>query len=377
MRLTSKKVLAVCGLAAALALSGCGKKEKDDDEEEETDPNAPGGSGGGGSSDTVTVAGKLGVGSSLALAPTLDTLKLFCVTFEETPRSASSEFGTDGAFSVTLPKNVNFGCFVNDKTTNMPVATFVVASEGKFGGGSSSIALSGSVDLGSLTLGEDGTVQIPAATIEGNASAATNGIDVDALHGVTYTMECQNGGNAEAYAQCQKDLGGDGKGMDVFLRIMKGTEGGKDIRGMGVWANATAFANCGSIDMEQSLVTKLGEQGITLSTVSVGTFAAESACPRRGEDDMNTDADVTDKLSDYYALSGIEIRGGGFSFRDSDEHSDQSGNCHRSHTTAIEFTGTNDVMYGAFTSTDSRYGDCGTEGEGTEGGSFSVKFTKK
>ncbi len=375
MRLFTKKVLAVCGLALALSVTGCGKKDKGDDEEE-TDPNAPGGNGGGGSTDTVTVAGKLSVGTALALAPTIDQLKLFCVTFEETPRSGTSDFGADGAFSVGMPKNVNFGCFVNDKTTNLPVAQFVIVAEGGFGGGSTSLGLSGSVDLGDLVIGADGTVSIPASAFANVTSTAGTSIDVDQLHNHTFQMECQDNGNAESFAACQNDLAdGGGQPMTVYLRILKGTQEDKDVIGMGVWQDGPTFTACGSVDMEAAMQEKIATEGITFSQVSVGTFTPGTGCEARSDQGGDEDNPARN-LKGYYAISELVSNGSGYSFRDHGGGGSPTGGCSHDHSTAIEFTGSSDLMFGAFTNSEHIYGDCQGEESGDKLSSFNVKFTK-
>ncbi len=395
MILKTRQMLTVGGLALALSTVGCSKKDASDDKTTDTtDGTATGGGAGGATkATTVTISGTLGVGAALTAA-TLSDLKLFCITFEDTPRSGTSEFGDGGAFAVTLPANVNFGCFVNDKATNQTVASFVIAPAADgFGGGATSMSLGASVNLGALILGTDGTVVIPHDVVASSASTAAVGINVDDMHNAEYDMECQDTGNADDLAKCQDDImDGGKKAATVFFRILKGSEGDHSVIGLGVWESRVAFKACGGFDMSTGDIQHLTNDGIVLNQVDVGTFVAnEVACPTG----HGADAEVgsVKSLKANYALSELVPNGAGYSFRDGDGGGDKKEGaslddqqvpggmngdgqyCRHDHSTAIEFTGTADVMFGSFTSSENVSG-CNSEDSGASVKAFSVKFTK-
>ena len=119
-----------------------------------------GGSGDGDSTSSsyITLSGQIS-GLSLGLAPS--DYRVNCVTFESTPRAQADDLDSSGKFSVQMFADVSFGCFLLDSNSS-PVATMVV-SDGESGGlggsGSAGMAVSDSVDFGTLTISEDGKSQ--------------------------------------------------------------------------------------------------------------------------------------------------------------------------------------------------------------------------
>ncbi len=379
---------------------------------------------------SVTLSGTLALsGVALTgtwLAPTLDSIEMFCVTFEETPRAAKSDFDATGKFSLTIPKNVNFGCFVNDKVTHKTLASVVVeaAAGGLGSGGQSALAISGSLDLGNLTIGADGTIKIPQAKLDSVKAVATAGIVADDLNSATYVMTCQASGNDQNDAQCKQDIADGNKESTVFLRILKGTAAdGHAVLGLGVWQDEATFTACGGFDMTADEVAKIkSKDGIDLTQVSAGVFTIGANCSLK---DKVREANQ-DNIAGYFALSELVPNGAGFSFRaeshegggGGDQNQEQGSNvpgtptgtdvgtgtgtngptdpnaptgpsgpsgpsgpgpggdnCQVQHTTGIEFTGTNAVMFGAFSNSDVAGGGCNSPT--SEISSFSVKFTKK
>ncbi len=350
---------------------------------------------------TVVLSGTLALSGTgltgMNLVPTLDSIVMFCVTFEETPRVAKSDFDATGKFSLSVPKGVNFGCFVNDRATGRTLASVVVeAAAGSFGSGQSSMALGGSLDLGALTIGEDGTIKISQAVLANAAAKLESAINVDEMHNSEYAMNCQDAGDADASAKCKEEIMDGGESGTVFLRILKGKHGDSDVVAMGVWKDKASFDACGGFDMSQAEVDKLGtEAGVALTQVTVGAFAESEACIKRYEGEIGRG-----NIKTYYALSQLTPNGAGFSFRADDEDhgggENQGGDqqqgveqqgveqpdqgkyldCQRRHVTGIEFSGTAAILFGAFSSSESASGQPGCS-EQSSINSFSVKFTKK
>lgn len=382
MLVKTLKTALLTTLALSAVMYGCAKGDskgdsKDEDKKDGADPNNTD-TATDTSTDTttaddkVTLSGKLSAGT--ALLDGLADLEMFCVTFEETPVAAKSEFGADGAFSLQMPKGVNFGCFVNNKTTKVTVASIVITAEKEgFGGGQTAMALSGSVDLGALVIGTDGTIKVPASALASVKAEVKTGIVADDLNNTEYTMECQDNGNAEQLAACKEQLLHDGQPATVYFRILKGKEDGTDVTGLGVWQSKAAFDACGGFDMSAADQASASKDGIELSTVSVGEFTLSEDCKKR--EDQEDKPAGHENIQNYYALAKLEANGGGFSFRSEGDY--QFNDCVAKHSTAIEMTGTNAVMYGAFTNSDSKVGECGGQGTHSSISTFSVKFTKK
>ena len=358
----------VCGLAVATV--ACGSK-KDDSNDSSGDTSATSVNSGGEADSTIALTGKINIAGA-SLVDSLTGLQLYCITFAETPSAAKSDFGTDGSFSVILPKGVNFGCFVNDKATNATVASLVVESDSEgFGSGQSAMALSSSADLGALTIGSDGVVKVPKAVLAASEAPTSAGIVADDLDGVEYKMECQDVGDATVLATCKQNILDGNDSATVFFRVLKGTEGGNDIRGLGVWENKAAFTACGSVDMTTAeQADLLAKDGVTLTNVTSGAFSTSADCPRRNA----TGGDASGNIQHYFALSKLVPNGSGYSFRSEDDQ--QNGDCSDKDSTSIEFTGTNAVMYGAFASSEYKSA-CGTDAATSTVASFNVKFTKQ
>jgi hypothetical protein len=356
---------------AGLVLNGCGKKDSDDDDPETKKPSTPVGTGTN-DDGTVTVTGTLALGASLTTSSLADLI-FYCMTFESTPVATSSAFDDDGGFSIEIKANTPFGCFVNNKTTNKTVATVVIDSgeTGGMGGSSSSMALAGGVDFGALTIGADGTIKVPAATLTAVKTEAPATLDLDDLHNATYKMTCT--GSGSIYDSCMENLAdGDGE-MTVMFRILKGKKGTTDISGLGVWENKAAFDACGGFDMTAAESASIAEEdGMTFTQNSVGTFVADdTACPKRDTDDPKD----SDNIQKYYMLGRLVAIPGGYSIFDEDSGS--KGNCTYSNSTAIDFSGTSEEFYGAFTSKDYRSADCGDQSSRSDNSVFSVKFVKQ
>ncbi len=217
------------------------------------------------SSNDVTISGTLKSSTTAksglqTRAVQLDLYKLYCVTFEESPSSASGDADSAGKFQLTLPgaKDKPFGCFVQSKTTSAIVATLVFqdTSGSSLGGGSQKqgqISLSGDASLGTITLDLDKGI----ATVDmANITTATTDVSDSDLFDFTGTwlMGPFEGTLPTGYEQmpeCSLE-GGDGpcyqpgtSGMPIYLLRVPATEGGKSVYGIMVWASEEAFKACG------------------------------------------------------------------------------------------------------------------------------------
>jgi len=371
----SRHVKAVCATAAVatLVLAGCGKKEDD----AETSAIAS----------TITLSGTLKLGSTSLVdspyqlasstAPASGDI-VFCVTFAEVPEAGKGTVGSDGKFSLTMPGGKPMGCFLNSSSGSTK-ATFIFADSGSSAMGSStssSVALGKDIDLGSISMSSDGKISIPYASISGaTASELTGssnlGIDLDQVHGNSYAMSCVTTGDAVSDARCKSDM----SDSTVFFRVLKGSKGGVDVRGLGAWASKEAFTACGSIDMTDAEKAKI--DGVTFTQGSTGSaYSSSSSCRLRGQETTRN----KDNLQDYYMLSAIKPDGmGGFSAKTNGEHK-ISATCTLYDETSIVFTGSADAMYGAFIMGAFLSSGCSAsdaQNNSAYQASFNVKFTKK
>jgi len=352
--------------AVTIIASSCGSS--DSKKEEPVDQSGTNTGSGTGGTSTVTMTGSLAI-QGTALTSVDQTL--YCVTFEAAPSAASTPFGSDGSFSLRLPRSVNFGCFVTETASKKNIGTFVIGgSGGGLGSGNtSSFALDTSVDLGNLTLGSNGLVVIPASAIASAVyTPASTGIDIDQMHNAAYTMTCVDSNNAENLAACKEMLLEDQADASVFFRVLKGTEtNGDPVQGLGVWRDQAGFAGCGGFDINQEMTEKDGST-LTLSQGTVGEWT--------GADCVERDpgpGKVKSNLHDYYLISELVKTGAGYSVRDEDEV-DQGGGCTTYHSTAIEFSGSTAEFIGAFSLMHTRNG-C-SDSEDAYNLSFLVKFVK-
>lgn len=355
-------VLVNVGLITLL-MAGCGKRDDD------TDVAAD---------ETITLSGSLSLaGANLVADSSLSDLILYCTTFSSSPTAASTEFGSDGSFSLELPSGVPFGCFVNNKTSSATVGMFVFETgitSAMGGSTSASTALSGSVDLGALTLSEGGIITVPAVKLKDAVTATSeSGIDLDLVHNTEYKLECIDAGNAAQYAACQEMISEGNSDMSVFLRILKGTESGKKLHGLGIWESKAAFDACGGFDMTKDEVSKIKlEEAIEFTSISDGAaFTVGTDCPLRND----SEEEASYNLKKLFAQSKLNETASGYSFYEDDEQNNGDG-CYAYHSTGIDLTGTAAEMYGSFTTVEVRK-NCGIEEDVDTKAIFNVKFTKK
>ena len=303
--------------------------------------------------------------------------KVYCLTFSNPPYAAESVIDAGGSFAVSLPANTAFGCFVNNINTNAPVATLVLDGDSAgFGGGSTgTLALGASVHLSGLDLDLDsGVVAVPRATLAPHLTAPSSNLDPTTLHGGAYQMSCVSTGNAQMDANCQDFISNDGD--QVYFRTMIASKNAGTVYGLGVWASATAFANCGSIDMLNSEQTSIEvEDGITFTQVVAGSaFNSDlNACPSREGGAISS----MDDVENYYAAGPLNQDGDAYTLFVEDSH-EVANNCWRHDRTMVTFRANGANMIGRFNNSEyfeeQAQGACGSNQSGQ--GDFLVNFTR-
>lgn len=365
-----------------------------------------------GDSSTITLSGKIATvsGSSFQTQNSTDLIsnemdihqfaisdyKMYCITFTSSPTSATSEFGGDGSFSLSLPSNTTFGCFVNSKSTNLPVATIVNAGSGSGMSStkSTSISLSSSVDVGSLTLDlTNKKIEIPESALSSAKSATSSGITLSEIDNYQWTMTCVSTGNTELDNACkQQIMNGSATGSaPVYLRILSGTQGGNTVYGISVWESYSAFNSCGGIELNSATKTNIESNGFTfastgdyapISSTSFSGWSDTTNCPLRsanGQQEYNSltasTQDAHKNLQKNYCLAPMVASGNGYTFNCDDSGSYT--NCSWMHRTSVTFVPGSSAseMYGNFVSSETRTGSgCGSTT--SKASSFTIKFTR-
>ena len=343
--------------------------------------------------ETITVSGSLGVASKkLALnsidsvdaisAVDLTALQMYCVAFNAAATSATSEFGTAGAFSVAgLPANTPFGCFVVNKTSKDIVATIKIkdTGTGMSDQSSSSMSLGSSVSMGTITLTEGSSViEVPKATIAAAQSTTAATLTVDQIHQTSWDMTCV--GTDPACTEFVADS------SEVYFRILKATKSGQTIYGIGIWSDLAMFTTCGSIDINTArgaeIVTEEGDFTWVQNTLGAFTNTSTTCVLRDHSPDPAPNPVTPDDIQGYYAMDKLVVQGNMFTMNQEDEAS--TSNCAYYFKTAVTFSPSSaTVMYGSFETAevmkDKVDGGCATDGNAAmdEKASFVVKFTKK
>ena len=375
------KVYAALCLLAILALGACTK---------------PGDSAS--SSDLITISGALDGNSSSSVAMEASRLKaqsnsaldvtqyvFYCMTFSDSPSAAQSSIQADGSFSVQLPAGQPFGCFIKDASQGTVVATLVAKdSSSNFGSQSTStISLSQSVNLGSLQLDlVKGEVSVPKSTLSPYETPHddNNAVDLNAMDGKTYTLECVPTGDSVIDAACQEQVTNNQAQDSVYFRLLKATQNGQPIFGLGVWASQQSFANCGGIDMTDAEKSQVqSDANLQFLSGGVITGAAWSndlnACPTRSG---NAATSMNDPQN-YYAVGPLVPTGPGYTLHVERDESYNS-NCHWHEKTTVAFV--NDPnnpgsLVGRFSSVEIREemvsGGCGNSQN--KNGNFVIRLT--
>ena len=116
----------------------------------------------------ITLSGSLSLSSSsrsimeargVDTRAAVSTYKLYCVTFEDNPKSASGNASSTGSFSLQMDgaRNTPFGCFVQQISDSAVIATMVFQNPTQAGmsGGTQQqgqITLTGNSDIGTVTI---------------------------------------------------------------------------------------------------------------------------------------------------------------------------------------------------------------------------------
>ncbi len=378
-QLKAVMALTLVSVSSWLLLTGCNKSSD---------------SSGTATASTVTVAGTM---SNIATAASFNEdsavetfaaadYKLYCVTFASSPTAATSAFAADGKFSLSLPANTPFGCFINSVSTNLPVATIMIQGSGSgFSSKSTtSMSLASNVDLGSLTLDlTNNRVVVPASAIAASSSASTAGISLADVDNYEFTMSCVTTGNTQMDAACSTFIA---QGNKVYFRILSGTQSGAVAYGISVWGSAADFNACGGIELNTLSKASIETGGFTFSTS--GDYAPVTAaafsnfggtCARRGETAFTaytaSTANAHADIRQNYCTAPMNSNGSGYSFVCSD--SATVSGCSYSSSTSVTFTpgSSGAEMYGAFVTNEYRNAGCGG-GAKDQNAAFNVKFTR-
>lgn len=193
----------------------------------------------------ITISGTLGASQALSMkaandvgswAVTLSDLEIYATCFSNPPAIAQGNVSATGTFSVSL--NCPAGSFVSglfrDKTNyeSVGLIQFVDTSASDMSGAASgktttSIALSGAVSLGAITLGSDGKVSIPVSQIQTSVTSSDTVSAATAFdfHGV-WTAAPFAGtlpkGYATACASNAQNCDGPFEGMPITLIRLAG-----------------------------------------------------------------------------------------------------------------------------------------------------------
>ena len=299
----------------------------------------------------ITISGTISDSSSSAMgklnqqkvsASSLSEYEIYCVTFQDQPYAARSPLGQDGHFSLQMPVDVAFGCFINHIESQVPVATIAISGEGENFGDNASTALrfEGSADFGTLALDLDrAQVLIPRENVENVLPQnPSSGIDLAQVHNQSYTMRCLPTGNQHLDQACDANIASDDGDNDIFFRIMSATRGSEAINGIGVWESEQAFSDCGSIDLMDSTVADLAtDESINFTAdgvVSGPSFSSGAQCPLR---DLSQPVSH-ENLDLYYAAGELVRDGEGYTLYARDSRMANPG-CIIENTTVVHFNG--------------------------------------
>lgn len=298
-------------------------------------------------SDAVVLSGSLGSGAGISTkanqvisqsvgALDLSQYYIYCISFTESPEVVKGSISAAGSFSLQIPTGVPIGCFVNDASTNLSVATFVL-KDLTSGDENTSITASGSINLGEVSLDlEKGEVVVPKDRVK-DSIAENSGVSFNAeteLHDQSYAMSCIATGSAERDAQCANMVSGDGG--SVYFRVLHAVENSENVEGLGVWASKDDYLNCGAIDMTDAERADIESSGVAFDMSRLTTAASFANDPANCELRDNTRGLTRDNIRKYFALGKLENESGYRKMRMKDRF-DYGGGCTRVDKTVIHF----------------------------------------
>ncbi len=201
---------------------------------------------------TIQIRGKLIKGTShlgaqstvakiRSLQEPLVNYKLYCVTFEDTPKAASGTADNTGAFSLSIDAaGIPFGCFVID-SSGKHVADLIFA-QGLTPGAptSGSIILTDSADIGTITVDLDkGIAVVDISNVSGQK------IDAPFDPTGTWNFTCTSPAADPVY----KCMPPEESPESIFLHRISGTlPDNSKIYGLGVWASQQHYNTCGGVE---------------------------------------------------------------------------------------------------------------------------------
>jgi hypothetical protein len=284
------------------------------------------------SSSSITISGAFNLSKStnIGINSVADNI-VFCMAFDvSNPASGTSEIDdSDGSFAVTgLPADTALGCFLRNSNNTQTLATFeFVDSEGTGYGDatSTSASITTSVSLGDLSYTEGQDISVDRSVLAGKTTAASSSFNIASYHDTSWTMSCPTDGDAVRLAACEcfitdgcedeklielknKALQSESNNT-VYFRILEATKDSDTVYGIGIWANKTAFTECGGIDMSTETKSDIQSEGYTFSddVLSDTDFTTGTSCPEYEWADE--DESKEDKLENYYAMQPLNIEG--------------------------------------------------------------------
>jgi hypothetical protein len=348
--------------------------------------------GGGSDSDSsnsssITISGAVTTASELTVSglsakglaqKAITDYDMYCVAFNEAASSDSDSLA-DGEFSLELPADTPFGCFIVDPAANNSiVATLTIEdnSQEDLAGQpvkSTSMSLGSSVSLGTLTFTEGSTeIIVSASQIAEAVSTKASDLDIDDIHNTSWTLSCLDSSDSACAAFVSES-------SEVYFRIIKATHNTEgQVYGLGVWASQEAFAACGSADVETGGMSGAVSEGYTFTQLTEGAFTSGVSCPLRD----GGDPAESDNLQLYYTLEKLIVSGNMFTLLEEEEetYTGLGGNpCTEYEKFSVSFTPSGaSTLYGQFEQTEKVSGaGCDPEDIESETSSFKVKFTKQ
>ncbi len=253
-------------------------------------------------------------------ASTAADFKVVCATLETTSTAAEGTLGADGKFSVTVPADKPFSCYLDSIDATADAAALIKVEDSTLTALSgdtiptSSIALkSNAVLADTLTPDSTNTIKIPVAKVTASLSSSLATIAAADLHDKYFRVTCIDTGNAKDLKRCRQKFtcdwsvtNGQPKTYAVnYMRVFNETESSNTVQLLGIWKGATSFSKCGSIDMGPKLRTAYG-----LATNGATDWSFDdSGCTHRMYDEYfgHGDGDSTGPNSNRYANEDFSL----------------------------------------------------------------------
>jgi hypothetical protein len=327
----------------------------------------------------ITISGQMSLSSAVNVqkysALGIQDYTVYCVAFNASATSCSDQLDSEGNFSCAgIPADTAFGCFVKDATSIVAALEFTDSTTGFENETTSSVALTGSVSLGSVSLNTTtGKATVSKSVLDGKKSTVESKVSVTDLQNTSWELTCVNTGDTVMDAACSAFVT---ESSSVFFRIITATKGETTMYGMGVWASQSAFQGCGSIDMTTTMKNSVEtEDGITFTSISHGSaFTNDHGGSGTCKTESGSAPTEANDIDNYFSLQKLSISGNLYTLHEDDEWT--NGGCTYTHTLSVNIEPSSSTeLYGAFSIVEKESGSgCADEEKAAQ---FSVKFTKQ